>query len=137
MWSDGSVPGSTERNGIFHRTDDPFYHRYGRSPDYLDLWTVPVTQISDFLIPVLSGILDRNDHHAGDLLLVCKEEDSQDDGGYGRVIFFRTYHISYNDKKTPGVFGDSGSFLHRDAFAVSSDDRKRLTNLAAYYKIKK
>mgnify|MGYP000287863983 CR=1 FL=1 len=47
--SDGSVPGSTERNGIFHGTDDPFYHRYGRSPDYLDLWTVPFTQITDFL----------------------------------------------------------------------------------------
>ena len=88
MRSDGSVPGSTERNGIFHGTDDPFYHRYGRSPDYLDLWTVPFTQITDFLVSVLSGILDCNDHHAGDLLLVCKEEDPQDDGGYGRVSFF-------------------------------------------------
>ena len=74
MRSDGSVPGSTERNGIFHGTDDPFYHRYSRSPDYLDLWTVPFTQITDFLVSVLSGILDCNDHHAGDLLLVCKEE---------------------------------------------------------------
>lgn len=113
MRSDGSVPGSTERNGIFHGTDDPFYHRYGRSPDYLDLWTVPVTQITDFLVSVLSGILDCNDHHAGDLLLVCKEEDPQDDGDCGRVIFFRTYHtyhISYNDKKLPESLVARGVF---------------------------
>ena len=93
MRFDGSVPRSTERNGIFHGTDDPFYHRYGRSPDHLDLWTVPFTQITDFLVPVLSGILDCNDHHAGDLLLVCKEEDPQDDGGYGRVSFFEHIKI--------------------------------------------
>ena len=110
MRSDGSVPGSTERNGIFHGTDDPFYHRYGRSPDYLDLWAVPFTQITDFLVSVLSGILDCNDHHAGDLLLVCKEEDSQDDGDCGRVIFFRTYHISYNDKKLPESLVARGVF---------------------------
>ena len=55
--------------------------------------TVGVTQITDFLVPVLSGILDCNDHHAGDLLLVCKEEDSQDDGDCGRVIFFEHIKI--------------------------------------------
>ena len=108
MRTDGSVSGSTERNGIFHGTDDSFYHRYGRSPDYLDLWAVPFTQITDFLVSVLSGILDCNDHHAGDLLLVCKEEDPQDDGGYGRVSFFE--HIKIKNSRS--LWG-SGSFLYQ------------------------
>ncbi len=81
-------PGALRRNGIFHGTDDPFYYWYGWSPDHLDLRTVPFTQITDFLVSVLSGILDCNDHHAGDLLLVCKGKDPQDDGDCGRVIFF-------------------------------------------------
>ena len=48
---------------------------------------VPVAQITELFIPVLSGILDCDNYYAGDLLLVCKEEDPQDDGGCGRVIF--------------------------------------------------
>lgn len=59
------------------------------------------TQITDFLVSVLSGILDCNDHHAGDLLLVCKGKDPQDDGDCGRVIFSNISYISYNDKKLP------------------------------------
>lgn len=64
-------------NGLFHSAYDPVYYRNRRHADSLDLWTVPDTPVTGIPVYLISGFLDRNHCDAGDLLLVCAEEDSQ------------------------------------------------------------
>ena len=94
--SDGSVPGRTARHGIFRSADDPVRDRNGRNSNRMDLRHFPDTQITFSFIYFLSGVLDSDDHHAGDLLLFRTETCASDAQRYGepdrsieKNVFFR------------------------------------------------
>ena len=40
----------------------------------MDLWIFPSAQVTAVSFHFLSGIMDRNDRHAGSLFLLCKEK---------------------------------------------------------------
>ena len=60
-------------NGIFRSTYDSFDYRYRRNQDCVDLRTFPCTQVFEFPVYFLSGILDPYDPHAGSVLLLRKK----------------------------------------------------------------
>ena len=71
---DGSVSGSTARNGPLRCPHDPVDHWNRRAPDRMDIRNFPGTQIIEGIVYFLPGILDLYDRYAGDLFLVCKTE---------------------------------------------------------------
>ena len=73
MWMDGSVPGSSTRNGKINRADDSFCDWNGWNKNCLDFWNFPEIQISENFVHFLSGILDHYDHSAGDLFYFCQK----------------------------------------------------------------
>ena len=73
LWYYGSAPGSPPGNGIFRSTYDSFDYRYRRNQDCVDLRTFPCTQVFEFPVYFLSGILDPYDSHAGSVLLLRKK----------------------------------------------------------------
>ena len=73
LWYYGSAPGSPPGNGIFRSTYDSFDYRYRRNQDCVDLRTFPCTQVFEFPVYFLSGILDPYDPHAGSVLLLRKK----------------------------------------------------------------
>lgn len=76
VWTDGPVSRSTSRHGLFDRSHDPVHYWYRRYADYLDLPVIPDTPVADIFVSVLSGILGCHCCDAGDLFLVCEEEDT-------------------------------------------------------------
>ena len=72
--TDGSVSGSTARNGPLRGPHDPVEHWNRRTPDRMDIRNFPGTQIIEGTVYFLPGILDLYDRYAGDLFLVCKTE---------------------------------------------------------------
>ena len=60
-------------NGIFRSTYDCFDNRYRRNQDCVDFRTFPCTQVFEFPVYFLSGILDPYDPHAGSVLLLRKK----------------------------------------------------------------
>ena len=74
----GSVSGSTQRHGLFCRTDDPFDYRYRRYASGMDFWNFSALSFFVCAVYFVSGFLAVHDHYAGDLLLFCKEKDTSD-----------------------------------------------------------
>ena len=76
--SDGSVPGRAAWHGAFCGADDPVCYWNGRNANLMDLRYFPDTQIPVNFIYFLSGVMDSDNHHAGDLLLFCKTACASD-----------------------------------------------------------
>ena len=74
----GSVSGSTQRHGLFCRTDDSFDYRYRRYASGMDFWNLSALSFFVCAVYFVSGFLAVHDHYAGDLLLFCKEKDTSD-----------------------------------------------------------
>lgn len=70
----GSVSGSTQRHGLFCRTDDSFDYRYRRYASGMDFWDFSASSFFVCAVYFVSGFLAVHDHYAGDLLLFCKEK---------------------------------------------------------------
>ena len=45
-----------------------------RDKSFMDLWIFPSAQVAAVPFYLLSGIVDRDDYHAGSLFLLCKEK---------------------------------------------------------------
>ena len=84
---DGSVSGSTARNGPLRCPHDPVDHWNRRAPDRMDIRNFPGTQIIEGTVYFLPGILDFYDRYAGDLFLVCKTEGTQ--AAFGRKCIIK------------------------------------------------
>ena len=72
----GPVSGSTAWNGTFRCADDLIGDRNCRNQNCVDFWNISTPQISGCFIYFLSGILDTDDYHAGDLFLFRKEKSA-------------------------------------------------------------
>ena len=85
----GSVSGSTQRHGLFCRTDDPFDYRYRRYASGMDFWNLSASSFFVCAVYFVSGFLAVHDHYAGDLLLFCKENVFVKGPGSGREAAIR------------------------------------------------
>ena len=72
VWTDGSVPRIHAGNGIFAGANDYLCDRYGRTSDCMDWMDIPGASFSGCTVYLLSGILDSDDYHAGDLFLLVR-----------------------------------------------------------------
>ena len=70
----GSDSGRAARDGTFCRAHDFIDHRNCRNANCLDFLDFPVSPFSGYLVPILSGVLDSDDSHAGHLLFYRPEE---------------------------------------------------------------
>ena len=68
------IPGGAARNGTFGSADGSVRDRHGRDKDRVDLRAVPASQIVVLPVHFLSGIVDRNNPHAGSVFLFRSEK---------------------------------------------------------------
>lgn len=68
------IPGRAARDGTFCRAHDFIDYRNCRNANCLDFLDFPVSPFSGYLVPILSGVLDSDDSHAGHLLFYRSEE---------------------------------------------------------------
>lgn len=71
-------PGALRGMGHSAGADDPVCYWNGRNANLMDLRYFPDTQIPVNFIYFLSGVMDSDNHHAGDLLLFCKTACASD-----------------------------------------------------------
>lgn len=72
----GSVSGSFTWNGTFRCSNDLVCNRNCWNQNCVDFWNLSTSQITGNSVYFLSGILDIDDHYAGDLLLFCKKKST-------------------------------------------------------------
>ena len=70
----GSDSGRAARDGTFCRAHDFIDYWNCRNANCLDFLDFPVSPFSGYLVPILSGVLDSDDSHAGHLLFYRSEE---------------------------------------------------------------
>ena len=69
-------PGALRGNGTFRCSNDLVCNRNSWNQNCVDFWNLSTSQITGNSVYFLSGILDIDDHYAGDLLLFCKKKST-------------------------------------------------------------
>ena len=103
------IPGALRGMGHSAGADGAVGDRYGRDEDRVDLRILSASQVAVLPVYLLSGLLDRDDTHAGSVLLVCPEKvypsvrnRKRVKNGKGDVVKIAFYYVpfSFSGKST-------------------------------------